>query len=246
MSKNKMNIIILAVYVSAMIFITILQLVAILSFPIILDDEDLFVTFSSVTNLLLYVPLFFVFIYIFRKYLKEKLKDLFENKQRNIIIIIVGFAVMLIASLASSLILELLGVTETSENQEALNMLIEGTLFDKIALFSFAVLFVPLIEELVFRKAILDMFHFEPKTNNGSIKYKILKIISAIIAVLISSLTFGFIHVMSGDFVQIIYYGGLGIVLGVIYLTSNKNILVPVIVHFMLNLMVTSILFSGF
>lgn len=245
MAKNKMNIIILGVYIAAMIFITIIQLIAILSFPIILEDEDLFVTFSSVTNLLLYVPLFFIFVYIFRKYLKDKLNDLILNKQKYIIIIVFGFIVMLVASLASSFILELLGVTETSENQEALNMLLEGTLFDKIALFSFAVLFVPLIEELVFRKAILDMFHFEPKINDGSKKCKILKVTFAITAVLISSLTFGLIHVMSGDFIQIIYYAGLGVVLGVIYLLSNKNILIPVTVHFMLNLMVTSILFLG-
>ena len=44
---------------------------------------------------------------------------------------------------------------------------------------------------------------------------------------------------------QIIYYAGLGAVLGIAYLVSNKNILVPVTMHFLLNFMVTTILLLG-
>ncbi len=245
MAKNKMNYIILGIYVALMIFITIFQVIVILAYPAILENDALLVTFSSITNLLLYLPLFLLFVIIFRKYLRSAFIDLKADKLRYLIIIVVGFITMLIASIAIIYILEFLGVTETSENQEALNLLLEGTLFDKIALFSFAVLLVPLIEEMVFRKAVLDIFHFEPRVNDGSKLYKVKNVLLATIAILISSFTFGLIHVMSGDFIQIIYYGGLGIILGVIYLVANKNILVPIAVHFLLNFMVTTILLFG-
>ena len=148
---------------------------------------------------------------------------------------------MVAASILSSMILEALDVTETSDNQEALNMLVNGSLFDKISLFVFAVLLAPFVEEIVFRKAVLNIFHFKYNAD-GSKKAKIKKVIFASIAILISSLVFGLIHVTSGDFVQIIYYAFLGIILGLLYLVSNKNIYVPIIVHLLINLMVTSIM----
>ena len=155
---------------------------------------------------------------------------------------------MMLASFGSSIILEFLGITETSANQESLNMLLEGTLFDKISLFIFAVLLVPLIEELVFRKAILELFYIKVRETDNLKVIKVKKIISAIFAIIVSSLVFGFIHIMSFEteqLLQIIYYAGLGAVLGTAYLASNKNILVPILMHFSLNLMVTAIQLLG-
>ena len=62
---------------------------------------------------------------------------------------------------------------------------------DKIALIVFSVLLAPVVEELVFRKAIYGLF--EKK--------------SIPLAIAISGLTFGYIHVLSGDYIQIIIYG---------------------------------------
>jgi len=246
--KNKMNFLILAIYIMAMIVLTIIQLIIILIFPVILSNDDLFVLFSSITNLLLYLSLFGVFAFLFRKYFKKQFTDLKENKLRLVIIVVIGFLIMMITSVASSYILEFLGITETSENQEALNMLLDGTLFDKIALFTFAVLLVPLVEELVFRKAILGLFHFKLHGDDNSKSAQVKKVLLATFAVLVSSFAFGFIHIMSFDpeqLLQIIYYAGLGAVLGIAYLVSNKNILVPITMHFLLNFMVTTILLFG-
>ncbi len=89
------------------------------------------------------------------------------------------------------------------------------------------------------------MFHFELGYDDGRTESKIRKVILAAFAIIISSLAFGFVHVASGDFIQIIYYAFLGIVLGIIYLVSKKNIYVPIFVHFLINLMVTSIILFG-
>jgi membrane protease YdiL (CAAX protease family) len=244
-----MNLLILAIYVMAMIIISIIQLIIILIFPVVLVDDNLFVLFSSIINLLLYLSLFGLFAFLFRKYFRKQFADFKENKHRLLIIVVIGFLIMLVASVTSSFILEFFGITETSENQESLNMLLDGTLFDKIALFTFAVLLVPVVEELVFRKAILGLFHFKLRGDDNSKSAQVKKVLLATIAILISSFVFGFIHIMSFDpeqLLQIIYYAGLGAVLGIAYLVSNKNILVPITMHFLLNFMVTTILLFGF
>ena len=243
-----MNLLILAIYVMAMIIISIIQLIIILIFPVVLVDDNLFVLFSSIINLLLYLSLFGLFAFLFRKYFRKQFADFKENKHRLLIIVVIGFLIMLVASVTSSFILEFFGITETSENQESLNMLLDGTLFDKIALFTFAVLLVPVVEELVFRKAILGLFHFKLRGDDNSKSAQVKKVLFATLAVLISSFVFGFIHIMSFDpeqLLQIIYYAGLGAVLGIAYLVSNKNILVPITMHFLLNFMVTTILLFG-
>lgn len=245
MKKNIMNYSIVGIYIAIMIIVSIVQAIAVFLHPEILVIDSLYVTFNSVVNLSLYLSLFLLFTIIFRKYFKTQFVNLMNNKLKIALVIILGLTVMMLASVTSAFILDLLGASETSENQESLNRLLEGSLFDKIALFSFAVLLVPLVEEMVFRKAILNMFHFEAGTDGSSKSIKIRKIVLATIAVLISSFAFGFIHVSSGDFIQIIYYAGLGAVLGIIYLVSNKNIIAPITVHFLVNLIVTTILFFG-
>lgn len=241
MLKNRMNLSIVLIYGAIMIFITILQVILLSVFPEILANDSLFTTFNSISNLVLYSLIFMFFIIVFKKYLKDQLLDLWKNRFRVINILVIGFLMMVAASILSSMILEALDVTETSDNQEALNMLVNGSLFDKISLFVFAVLLAPFVEEIVFRKAVLNIFHFKYNAD-GSKKAKIKKVIFASIAILISSLVFGLIHVTSGDFVQIIYYAFLGIILGLLYLVSNKNIYVPIFVHLLINLMVTSIM----
>ena len=239
MIKNKMNISILVIYILITILIAVLQYLIIGWYPIILEDESIYITFSSSINLLLYVSIFVLFIVLFKTYLAEQLRDLLRNKTKIAAIIVIGFILMIIASVVSSLLLEYFGVNEASENQAALDLLLEGTLYDKIALFTFSVLLAPLVEEFVFRKAILNLFHFKHYDKDNIIT----KIIFASIALLVSSFAFGFIHVMSGDFIQIIFYSFLGLVLGILYLVSNKNIYVPIIGHFLYNLLIISIIF---
>ncbi len=245
MLKNRMNLSIILIYGAVMVFITILQVIILAINPNILDDESLLTTFSSITNLILYLSLFLIFLILFHKYFIEQLIDLNNRKVQIISILVIGFITMIAASAISTMILEALGVTEPSDNQAALDMLITGTLFDKISLFVFAVFLAPLVEEFVFRKAVLNMFHFKINNDTGRFGSKFRKVVSASIAILISSLAFGFIHVTSGDYIQIIYYAFLGVVLGVLYIVSKKNIYVPIFVHFLTNLMVTSFMLFG-
>jgi membrane protease YdiL (CAAX protease family) len=97
-------------------------------------------------------------------------------------------------------------------------------------IFMFAVFLAPLVEEMVFRMAAFQLFfHIE-----GIKPWKV---------IMLSSLAFGLIHVIGTfDFVQLPYYAGLGAVLGFFYYRS-KNIAVPIVIHMLLNALVTITMF---
>ena len=128
----------------------------------------------------------------------------------------------------SSIVMSLLGVTEGSENQEILNSLVDAALFDKIALIVFSVFLAPFVEEIVFRRAI----------------YGFLENINIPLAIIVSGLSFGFIHVLSGDYIQLIIYGSLGLALAYTYYISNKNIITVITIHMIYNLVIAISMFA--
>ena len=125
----------------------------------------------------------------------------------------------------------LLGITETPENQELLDMQLNGTLFDQISLVVFAGFLAPLVEESLFR---LSGFYYLKKVSW----------LPQWGVIAITSILFGLIHVLGDDIVQIIYYAALGVVLGTLYYKS-KNILVPITVHMLFNIFITIMMFIG-
>ena len=231
-TNTKQGINIVVVYLVVWIAVLILQIV--MAVPYI-DSEGFIVMteaqefrFISITNLALYLTLFLIFIYMLRSYLKEQLTYTKNNLHEFIKITLIGLVGLFIAVYATSMIMELLGVTENSENQEVLNGLVTAATFDKVALVIFSIFLAPFVEEIVFRRAI---FGFLEK-------------ISIPLAVIVSGLTFGFIHVLSGDFIQLIIYGSLGLALAYIYYRSNKNIMTVTAIHMIYNLIIMIVMFT--
>lgn len=190
------------------------------------DSEE--IRILSISNIVLYLSLTTLLTYMLHKYLKQQLIFTKNNFLQFIKIVIFGLLGLFAAVMLATILMDILGVTEGSENQETLNRLIDAALFDRVALIIFSVLFAPFVEEIVFRGAIY-----------GFVEKK-----SAPLAVIVSGLSFGLIHVLSGDFVQIIIYGGLGLVLAYIYYLSKKNIITVITIHMLYNLVVTILLFN--
>jgi len=93
-----------------------------------------------------------------------------------------------------------------------------------VMLFFLLCIFTPIVEEVVFRKVLFG--YFEPK-------------LGPIISILLSGSIFGVMHVIgAGDFIQVIPYVLMGFAFGYIYYRSEKNIWVPIIVHFINNFIV--------
>ncbi|MCF7925642.1 MAG: CPBP family intramembrane metalloprotease [Candidatus Izimaplasma sp.] len=198
-----------------------------------INDTTYLIRLNSVSNLFYYGGMLLLFVGLFFSYWKNEWVKFIENKTQVFLFIVIGFGAMIGASTIAGLIMYGLDVTEESINQAQLQMLLtEGTRFDQIALVIFAVILAPPVEELVFRKAsfeLLERFNLH----------------NPIVLIIFTGVIFGFIHVASDDFLQIISYALLGVVLGGLYFYSDRKIIIPIIVHMGFNLMVTITMFVG-
>lgn len=135
----------------------------------------------------------------------------------------------LISYLANILIILFLGTSDSASNQLLFESLMEnGFLLMAIQ----AIVFAPIVEELIFRGLIFRSFR----------QYNIY------LAHFISAFCFGFIHIyqglFAGDWTQLIYllsYGGMGFAYSFIY-EKRKTIVAPMIVHMLNNLIATLII----
>jgi len=181
---------------------------------------------SSFINFLIYLLLAPIIIYILKVDLVEDYKDFKVDKVQGINQVIVGYFILIVANLLSSNISLLLGNLFKIPPGESINQqIIVNALMSNGAILMIisAVILGPIVEELIFRKAIFGLFK-----KNGS-------------AIVVSSLVFGAIHLLNESslvesLVNGISYFIMGFVFGYIYIKNNRNIVVPIIVHILSNL----------
>ena len=190
-------------------------------------NEETAIIYTILINVIVDVTVFTAGILLLGK---ELLSDFQVLKKTNAMFtfkhcaMFVGFVYA--GNIAGSIISSILGGNDSSVNQQS----IEYILFSKYGIFMILIIVVigPILEELVFRKAIhkfLDNF----KLPNWLI-------------VLISSVLFGLIHVASaGDFIYIFSYLFMGVALGTLE-RITKNIYPSIIVHMFINGMATALL----
>jgi len=164
---------------------------------------------------------------------KEIVSDLLVFKEPkeyvNILLqVIIGTFVVFGAAIIIGLLAQVIGnfvpAANQTQNQLLINLMLRGPGIPLMILA--AVIFGPLVEEIVFRKAFF-----------GLIKNKY-------IALLISAITFGLVHmtseIFSGDWygvlVNSIQYIGMGAIFGLIYLKTNKNVWIVTLIHALYNL----------
>jgi membrane protease YdiL (CAAX protease family) len=182
---------------------------------------------GAVSNLLAYGSGFVLLYVLFFKYLKVKFIQSIKNYKETILYIFVGFTGLFVLASIITKIYELFGITATPENQETLNMYADALMFDKVALIIFAVVLAPFVEEMVFRLGMITGIQSIFKYSDVNKK------IVSVVAIIITSFIFGFVHVV-GDIEQIFNYAVLGIVLGLVYYKTD-NIYTSVFVHMIYN-----------
>ena len=166
-----------------------------------------------------------ILTFLYRKELKEELKDFKTNYKshlsKNIIIYLVGILLMGILNLVISKITN----QTLSGNEEKIREYIKS--FPIYMIYS-SVIFSPYIEELIFRKSLKNIF-----------KYKYVFII-------LSGIIFGLTHVSDpNSMTELLYsipYILMGIVFSVIYSRTN-NIFTTITFHFCHNLILLIIQF---
>jgi membrane protease YdiL (CAAX protease family) len=224
------NLKIFTVYIGMLILLIAAQAIYIqLSDIQSLADPEL-IRINTISNLFYYGGMLLIFVVWFKKYWTLQVQAVKDNLSSSISLIIGGFGAMIGVMIIAGLIMQALGITDTSQNQEQLNMILEGSLFDKVSLVVFAVILAPIVEELVFRKAVFGVL------GNG-------KKVHPVLVIILSSLIFGLIHVLGDDLLQITTYAMLGAVLGSLFYISKGKIIIPIAVHMAFNLFVTITMF---
>ncbi len=162
-----------------------------------------------------------LFIIIDKEAFKANFKEFRRRPNRYFGQIAIGFVVVFAALILASTILDILGVNDTSQNEETIRSYFEQDGLRLVMLFFMLCIFTPIVEEVVFRKVVFNFI--EPKTNS-------------IVAIIGTGVVFGLMHVITyGDFIQSLPYILMGITFGWIYHRSKKNLLVTIGVHFMNN-----------
>lgn len=172
------------------------------------------------------ITLIGIIAFIFRKDLKENFEDLKENHQNYFKNYLKYWFIALGIMMASNFIITMLEPGSIANNEEAVREMFNTT---PIYTFISAVIFAPLLEELIFRKSFRYMF------SNDTL------------FVLVSGLVFGAFHVVGSfetwfDLIYIIPYSVPGLVFAYT-LVKSKNIFVPIGLHFLHNGILMSLQF---
>jgi len=212
MNKFVNGLLVLLTYFLLNLLIPTLLGVEVLEFLLNFVDSK-FAAFALV-NIIFGVMTSIVIIYLARKKLGEDAKEYKKNLLKNVLRTLSTFGLMYVAAIVCAGIMFAIGQNQGSQNQEAI-----VTTFKEVPLLMafLGVVIAPIIEEITFRYGLRNMFKND------------------ILFLVFASVSFGFIHVVqSADYIQIIPYIGLGVVLSWSYLV-HKNIYIVMITHAMFN-----------
>lgn len=182
-------------------------------------------TASSLLNFIIYILLIPGIIYFMKKDLVYDLKELKAQKFEIILPIIIGYAYVWVGNIVSTVLSTYLSnlfgmqISEAA-NQEAIISAVSSDL--GILMIISAVFIGPVIEELVFRKALFGLIKKDS------------------VALVVSTLIFGLIHVVTEPSITAALINGssyfvMGFVFGYIYIKANRNVMIPTIVHIINN-----------
>lgn len=170
---------------------------------------------NTLVLLFTYLIISVAFVIVINKAFIEELMDFLKPKK--LIYMLLTAISLIITFYFLDYIYSILGIEGTSINQESLEEIFKNN----ASLFIFTtVILAPFVEEIVYRKVLLNIFKERYNT---------------LLAIIISSSFFGFIHVSSGDFIYLPAYFSLSCILGYSYSRTN-NIFIVVFGHSIYNL----------
>jgi len=180
---------------------------------------------SSILNFLIYLIMIPGIIYFMKRDIVFDYNEAKSKGKELIIPIILGYAYVWAGNLISNALSTYIASSYNLNVAESVNqraIISAVTSSTGILMIISAVFIGPIIEELVFRKALFGLI----KNNT--------------VALLVSTVVFGLIHVvgeasLAEALVNGVAYFVMGFVFGFIYLKSDRNIVIPTIVHIINN-----------
>lgn len=223
LTKNLNNLLLIIIYI--LLFFVFSELLVVIFENIITTTEQAMI-FNISINVFVYVTLLVSGIILLKKQIVTDFKSLSsKNAVKIFCMCLATLGCAYLGNYIGTIISSIFGDTD-SLNQQAIELM----LFSKYGflLIINTVLIGPIVEELVFRKAIHDTLRYFKLPN-----WAILSI---------SSVLFGLIHVISGgDFYNIFPYLFMGVSLGYLEMKS-ENIFPSMFVHIFINSAATSLM----
>lgn len=160
-------------------------------------------------------------IYLFKKTWKTDLLDAKIKWLRYTIYVVIGIVLIILSTQVMSVLYEWIGIDGSSANQELIETALNSPL--RPLVFLLVVILAPVFEELIFRKAMFGFVTMKLEYRKST-------------ALILSTLLFALIHVPSMEnIVFIFYYLPLSFIISYAYYKTD-NILVPISLHFLNNL----------
>ncbi len=208
-------------YIIGYLLLPVLIIGVYLGFREVVSNESL--NSEELMNITIYVSLiaaaitFVAYLVFVKNIFKDDFMRLFKNK-KTLYYIFGGAFLMYLTNIAFTVLYSVIGIAGSSENQEILEELI--TINPLVMLLPVAIL-IPVIEEVLFRGVLLEIFE---------------KRFGVIAGAVISSLMFASLHVTgASSLIFLPIYFALGLILALLYLKSDKNILVAIGAHIINN-----------
>ncbi len=171
---------------------------------------------SPISMFISAVVILFIYYIVLKRHLISSFFDFIKTKSL-VLLGVFGFAGILVVNVVVNIIYTWLGIEGNSINQDYVGDMVTNSPWLMLIAVAFL---VPIIEELFFRKVLIDFF-----SRWGDV-----------LAVVVSSVLFALPHVMQGDFVFLPVYSLMGAGLGYIYVKGNRNIFVTIAAHILNNL----------
>lgn len=176
-------------------------------------------TISIPLSMIGYILTIIFTVWITKPLLQDSFKQLKSHFLRNVLMMVVGVFAILIVNLILGVIISFFTESVESANQQ---VIAENAVIAPFFTLFASTIFAPIVEECVFR---------------GGVFTYLRKKHSFLFAMMISSILFGFIHVLdsllSGNYADLIFllvYTGLGFVLSYSYEKTN-SIYVSMVIH---------------
>ena len=176
--------------------------------------------FTIIMQYVVYIPILIVSIILLKDEIKEGYANISKAKYKHTFMFIgLGLVACYLGNVISSIITSMFSASQDSANQSY----IEELFLSKYGILMIVDVCIigPIVEELVYRSAIL----------NGLKKLKI----HPVVAIIISAMIFGFVHVIdAGDYDQVLPYIVMGLVFGFVY-HKSKSIFTTISIHVLIN-----------
>lgn len=184
---------------------------------------------NSLLNVVIYIILFIPIVWFLRSDLLFDYQLSLKLNKKIIGFVIAGYLYVIFGNIISNVFINLIAFIFSSNYTPASNQIFIESMLNDNGVFLMiigAVILGPIVEELIFRKAMFGLIR-KPQ-----------------IALIVSSLIFALIHVVtelfSASFISIVLttipYLTMGFIFGFIYLKYNKNIYIVTLVHMLTNL----------